>query len=244
MADTKGNMKQAMRELLGLVGIGPEGDKDRDMEKQPISVDEHIENTVLEQEVSEPVERKFFGGSAPQPEAGPLFGDQFRTEPEYTVPDEPTFTPAPNGTVISAGTSIFGDIRSEGVVEVHGKLKGDLEATGNVHITGKVLGDVKGDTVILAGCAVQGNVTAASSLRIDAGTVVVGDITAVDMVTDGKVKGTVKVEKSASFQKNAVLSGNVTAALVSMCEGAKIQGTVRISEDSDTSALFGDNLDI
>lgn len=241
MADTKGNMKQAMRELLGLVGIGPEGDKDKDMEEETVAA---AENIVQEQEVSETVDRKFFGGSAAQPEESRLFGDEFHSESEFTVPDAPVFTPAANGTVISAGTSIFGDIRSEGVVEIHGKLKGDLEATGNVRITGKVLGDVKGDTVVLSGCAVQGNVTAASNLRIDAGTVVVGDIIAMDLLTDGKVKGNVKVEKSASFQKNAVLAGNVTAALVSMCEGAKIQGTVRISEDSDTNALFGENLDI
>lgn len=242
MAGGRENMKQAMRELLGLVGIGPEGDKDKDLEKETVAA---VEQPSQEQEVSETVDRKFFGGgTVRQPEEKSLFGDEFRMEPEFTVPDTPNLAPAPNGTIIAAGTSIFGDIRSEGVVEIHGKLKGDLEATGDVRITGKVLGDVKGDTVVLTGCAVQGNVTAASSLRIDTGTIVVGDIIAMDLLTDGKVKGNVQVEKSAAFQKNAVLAGNVIAALVSMCEGAKVQGTVRISEDTETNSLFGENLDI
>lgn len=241
MAGSKENMKQAMRELLGLVGIGPEGDKDKDKDLEEVTA-AAVENSV--QEEMEAVDRKFFGGNTARPEENRLFGDEFRTEPELTVPNEPVFTADANATIISAGTSIFGDIRSEGVVELNGKLKGDLEATGNVRITGKILGDVKGDSVVLAGCAVQGNVTAASSLRIDMGTVVVGDISAMDLLTDGKIKGNIKAEKTASFQKNAVLAGNVTAALVSMCEGAKIQGAVRIDQDSDTNALFGDSLEI
>lgn len=242
MAGNKENMKQAMRELLGLVGIGPEGDRDKDRKLDSVVADE-VE--VQEQEAVQPVDIKLFGGNTHQaPEESRIFGDDLMTDTETTLPDEPTFTAGANATIIAAETSIFGDIRSQGVVEVHGKLKGDLEATGNVRITGKVLGDVKGDKVVLTGCAVQGNVTASSSLRIDAGTVVVGDIVAADLVTDGKVKGNIQVEHSASFQKNAVLSGNVVAALVSMCEGAKVQGAVRISQDSDTNALFGDSLEI
>lgn len=236
----KENMRQAMKELLGLVGIGDQdaGQGEVDLQEQQQEVAETMDKSFGG--VQE--EKRFAGGfirrEEPVAEA-PTPGDLFAP-----VPEADPYTVRVTGTVVAAGTSIFGDIRAEGDVEIQGKLKGNLEAAGNVRITGKVLGDVKGDAIELVSCAVQGNITAASRLRIDQGTVVVGDLSASDLVMDGKVKGSVQVTNSASFQSSAVLAGNVSAALVSMSQGAKIQGTVRIAQDSDTSALFGDNLDI
>lgn len=232
-------MKQAMKELLGLVGIGPEDDGDAD---RVFLENEEIESAPEEQEVEETMERGYFEDGARMDSKGFVRHEDSTDFGGDSARQFPTF--GANVTVISAGTSMFGDIRSEGAVEVRGKLKGNLEATGNVRITGKVLGDVKGDSVELVNCAVQGNITATASVHIDESTIVVGDIVAADLVTDGKVKGNVQVEHTAAFQKNAVLAGNVTAALVSMSEGAKIQGTVRISEDNETNALFGDKLEI
>lgn len=254
MAGNKENMKQAMKELLGLVGIGPEADKEPAQEPEAGTETGHEE---IVQEVTETVGKDFGTGEGQREERGGFFRRR-EEEPVRDYGGAPAFDalrdleppkPAqegssPNLTVISEGTSLFGDIRSEGDVEVRGKLKGNLEATGRVRVTGKVLGDVKGDSVVLIGCAIQGNITAAASVKMDKDTIVVGDIVAGDLVTDGKVKGSVQVERSAAFQSSAVLAGNVTASLVSMCEGAKVQGTVRISEDSETNALFGENLDI
>lgn len=150
----------------------------------------------------------------------------------------------PNATVIAAGATFFGDIRAEGDVEVLGKLKGNLEATGNVRITGKVLGDVKGAAVVLAGCAVQGNITSTSSVSLDASAMVVGDVLATDIDCDGKVKGNLQIARAAVFFPGSVLAGNVTAATISMNQGARIQGSMRIAEDPETNALFGDGLEI
>ncbi len=236
----KDNMKQAMKELLGLVGIG-----DQEPEQtEEISLDQQQQEVaaVMEKEFGAGTEQKRFAGGfirREEPVAPPSADDDSGLG-GMSAPGAIRVT----GTVIAAGTSIFGDIRAEGDVEIQGKLKGNLEAAGNVRITGKVLGDVKGDAVELVSCAVQGNITAASRLRIDQGSIVVGDLAAAELVTDGKVKGSVQVTGSASFQQNAVLAGNVSASLVSMSAGAMVQGTVRIAQSSETSALFGDDLDI
>lgn len=150
----------------------------------------------------------------------------------------------PNATVIAAGASFFGDLRVEGDVEVLGKLKGNLEATGNVRITGKVLGDVKGAAIQLNGCAVQGNITSTSSVALDSSAMVVGDVLATDIESDGKIKGNLQIARAAIFFPAAVLAGNVTACTISMNQGARIQGAMRIAEDPETNALFGDGLDI
>lgn len=235
----KENMRQAMKELLGLVGIGDQeaGEKEIDLKEQQQEVAESVEK-VFGPGAQE--EKRFSGGFIRREEPAPAYGAASETAPE----PEDTRPIRVSGTVIAAGTSIFGDIRAEGDVEIQGKLKGNLEAAGNVRITGKVLGDVKGDSIELVACAVQGNITAASRLCIDQGSIVVGDLIAADLVTDGKVKGSVQVTNSANFMRNAVLAGNVSACLVAMAEGAMIQGTVRIAQDGETNALFGDNLDI
>lgn len=150
----------------------------------------------------------------------------------------------PNATVIAAGASFFGDLRAEGDVEVLGKLKGNLEATGNVRISGKVLGDVKGAAVVLAGCAVQGNITSTSSVSLDASAMVVGDVLATDIESDGKIKGNLQIARAATFFPGSVLAGNVTACTIAMNQGARIQGSMRIAEDPETNALFGDGLEI
>ena len=250
----KDNMRQAMKELLGLVGIGEEtapASKAADAPVEPVAsaAPKSVEPTVK-------IEREVIPPQAPEQTQRPTFSPfmkKMMEEPveEPSVADDPFFqqepvVPAPPtaDTIISAGTALFGDLRTDGDVEIRGTLKGNLQATGKVRILGKVLGDIKGSSVELVSCAVQGNVTAAEVVRMDQGTVLIGDVIAGELYTDGKMKGNAMLERSASFTSNALLAGNVTASLVSMSEGAKIQGTVRISQDEKTDALFDAALNI
>ena len=307
MASNKENMKQAMKELLGLVGFGPEGEgvEQEDVVEQPVrtappaeerpvartapeprverepAVERRAEPTRVERpaepasheqprverreaprtEYREPVveepakkaesERKgFFSFMDPKPaaqsedrvDAAPETEDDFFGGYEEE-PVRPPFI-RPGATVIAAGTTFFGDIRAEGDVEVLGKVKGNLEATGNVRITGKVLGDVKGEAVVLSGCAVQGNVTSTSSVTVDETAMIVGDVLATDFESAGKVKGNIQIARAAIFFPTAILAGNVMAGTIMMNQGARIQGAIRIAEDPETNALFGEGLEI
>ena len=338
MGGNKESMRQAMKELLGLVGLGPEEDEAREAQKpaeavapvqpapaaqprrlaeeqpkvdspkpvveqpkveapkpvaeapkvevpkpvveqpkvdspkpaaeRPIVIEAprpsvweqpKAEETDLEetrQKVAATVERGFFsfGRKKEQPKAEqPVVEEPVFREPTF---DEPVFTSAPaapqfedtfrppfirpGATVIAAGATFFGDIRAEGDVEVLGKLKGNLEATGNVRIIGKVLGDVKGDGVLLEGCVVQGNITSTSSVALDEGAMVVGDVLATDIDSKGKIKGNLQVARAATLSSTALLAGNVVAATIMMAQGAKVQGAVRIAVDPETNSLFGE----
>lgn len=245
MAGNKDNMKQAMKELLGMVGIGPEGEEEA---TEP-------EVVAPQQEIEEAPAMNFLNDK-PQP------------EPEYIPPvrpvveaprkpvQEPIFAPVPpptsftsrpvaaGSTVIAAGTVITGDIRCQGDVEFQGNLKGNLETTGNVRVTGKVLGDIKGTGIELVGCSIQGNITGESEIHLDQSAVVVGDMITALLSSDGKVKGNITAHKSANFQKNAVLVGDVSAGLLSMSEGAKIQGSIRVEMTSDNIPDFGVDMNI
>lgn len=311
MGGNKDNMRQAMKELLGLVGFGPEEAENQEKpvepqaaarpvtQEQPVTREKvtaaperpaakespksqpvtraaserpvqqpkierepvverkepvrpaapEVEMEETRQKVASTVERSFFPFGRPKAKE-PAFEDTF-TAPkeesfftrEFDSQEEGTIHPPfirPGATVIAAGATFFGDIRAEGDVEVLGKVKGNLEATGNVRVLGKVLGDVKGEAVILEGCTVQGNVTSTSYVSLDAGAMVVGDVLATDFQSDGKVKGNLQIARAATFSACALLAGNVIAATIMMSQGAKIQGAVRIAEDPETNALFGD----
>jgi hypothetical protein len=64
---------------------------------------------------------------------------------------------------------------------------------------------------------------------LDKESTVVGDIRAKSVTIDGKVKGSLVLEDSACFQKDAVLIGDVTAGSISMSEGAQIIGSLQIN---------------
>lgn len=327
MGGNKDNMRQAMKELLGLVGFGPEEGEVKEkpaeptqaaprpevreqpvVREQPAAAPERpvaretarpaaperpkaqtppapakpaaerpvqqprierepavekkdeaarfaaaeLEMEETRQKVASTVERGFFSFGKPKAKEAPV--EETFTPAEPVVDDsffsrdfgpvgEETIRPPfirPGATVIAAGATFFGDIRAEGDVEVLGKVKGNLEATGNVRVLGKVLGDVKGEAVVLEGCTVQGNVTSTSYVSLDAGAMVVGDVLATDFQSDGKVKGNLQIARAATFSSCALLAGNVIAATIMMSQGAKIQGAVRIAEDPETNALFGD----
>ena len=285
MGGNKENMRQAMKELLGLVGFGPEeeGTPAEQSAAEQATVRTAVTETprVVEQPKVEPtpepvaekpveekpaavaptevedankqttpsVERGFFGFGRPkQPEPEPVFHEVKaetvpETEPYFATAEEPEQKPPfirPGATVIAAGATFFGDIRAEGDVEVLGKLKGNLEATGNIRIVGKVLGDVKGGEVVLEGCTVQGNITATSGVTLDERAMVVGDVLAADVLSAGKIKGNLQIGRAATFGATALLAGNVIAATIMMAQGARVQGAVRIAEDSETNSLFGE----
>lgn len=296
MGGNKESMRQAMKELLGLVGLGPEEEEAREAVKpvetatpveqpkkaaaeapksvveqpkeeriieaprpsvwdQPQSAGTDLDET--QQKVAATVERGFFSFGrkkesvdekpvAPMA-ATPVFREPTFEEPTFTASSAPQFEDGfrppfirPGATIIAAGATFFGDIRAEGDVEVLGKLKGNLEATGNVHIVGKVLGDVKGDGLLLEGCVVQGNITSTSTVTLDEGAMVVGDVLATDIDTKGKIKGNLQVARAATLSSTALLAGNVVAATIMMAQGAKVQGAVRIAVDPETNSLFGE----
>lgn len=321
MGGNKDNMRQAMKELLGLVGFGPEeGEETKPVERkpepkpvaperpkvqqppkaperpkveQPVAQEKpkaperpviqqpkierepaverretarpaaaaptyrapeppkapEVELEETRQKVASTVERSFFPFGKPkakepvyeEPYTSPVT-ERFTEEEFSTVEEEPIRPPfiRPGATVIAAGATFFGDIRAEGDVEVLGKVKGNLEATGNIRVVGKVLGDVKGEAVVLEGCTVQGNITSTSFVTLDAGAMVVGDVLATDFESDGKVKGNLQIARAATFSSCALLAGNVIAATIMMAQGAKVQGAVRIAEDPEANALFGE----
>lgn len=141
-------------------------------------------------------------------------------------------------TTISSDTSLSGELRSDGHVEILGSLIGNVKAKGNIKICGKVVGDIEGNDIELVSCKVQGNITATASVFINNESIIVGNVIASDMVLDGKLKGDISLEKSIAFKENATLLGKVSAGTISIKEGAKLFGEIQIENSNNSDAVF------
>lgn len=131
-------------------------------------------------------------------------------------------------TTVSRNTSIVGEIHSDSNVEILGSMKGNIITKGDVNVFGKVLGDIKGANIDLTACTVQGNIIATGMLNIDSDSVLVGDIKSENLIINGKLKGNAQIRNMITCQSNALILGNVTAAVASINEGAKLQGSMQI----------------
>jgi cytoskeletal protein CcmA (bactofilin family) len=100
-------------------------------------------------------------------------------------------------TIIAVGTTVVGDLVSEGVVKVEGVIEGTVRAGTQLLVApGAVIrGDVQGAEII-AGGEIHGAVTAEERVEIQAGALVFGDIRAqrLHIADGGKVNGQITME--------------------------------------------------
>ena len=139
---------------------------------------------------------------------------------------------AASSTIISKGTVITGNIKSDGDIEMYGSMTGSIETTGKVKINGKQAGDVQGSSVNLTDCAVRGNVSASDAIAVDSGSVVIGDIKCGDLSFDGRIKGNVHVMGNVNCKGNAIVIGDITSTTITVESGARLQGSVQVSDGS------------
>ncbi len=114
-------------------------------------------------------------------------------------------------TVISAATTIRGDIEFDGKITVEGSVIGNIKAAAN----------------------------SAAELRIAEGGSVEGDIEVPLAVINGTVKGTVRVDKHLELAARAVVYGDVFYNLIEMVMGSAVNGNLaRMDQDQPEIALL------
>lgn len=112
-------------------------------------------------------------------------------------------SPGANGggaTIISAGTTLKGDISSNGDLRIDGTIIGNITSTAKIVIgsSGVVEGDLSGHQADVVG-KVSGNITARELLQLRGDAVVNGNLYA----------GRLQVEPSATFNGQCHMGANV-----------------------------------
>jgi cytoskeletal protein CcmA (bactofilin family) len=113
--------------------------------------------------------------------------------------DDTRSAPLSGGTslsIIAAGTKIDGDIQTDGVIRVEGRVDGSIHAGRQVLIgrQGEVHGDITTREAVVGG-KVEGTITASERLEVQSTSLIVGDIStrAIAVIEGGKINGTVRI---------------------------------------------------
>jgi cytoskeletal protein CcmA (bactofilin family) len=113
--------------------------------------------------------------------------------------DEPKSAPSNGGnslSIIAAGTKIDGDIETDGVIRIEGRVEGSIRAARQVLVgrQGEVYGNIATREAVIGG-KVEGTIAATERLEVQSTSTITGDITtrAIAVVEGGKINGTVRI---------------------------------------------------
>ncbi len=140
-------------------------------------------------------------------------------------------------TVIAPGTTIVGNINTNGNLTMNGDVKGDVKVAKKFILEGRVIGDIDAQELEVKRSSIKGNITVAGNLNMDDHSVVVGDISAKNTTTDGKIKGNLTVLERGHLKPSATLVGNLVAGTVIIDEGAMLKGDIAITNAQNDNII-------
>jgi cytoskeletal protein CcmA (bactofilin family) len=103
--------------------------------------------------------------------------------------------------VLARGLRITGEIESDGIVTIEGRLDGTIRGAPQVFVApgGVVVGGISAGEVVVGG-RIDGDVAATARVELQAGAVVRGDVTAPSIVVHegGEVNGHFRMQRPAA----------------------------------------------
>ncbi len=142
-------------------------------------------------------------------------------------------------TVITKGTTINGGIKSDTSLVVKGTIEGDVECEGKLTITGKVAGNTIASEIYVNTPRLEGDINSRGIVKIDVGTVVIGNINCTSVLVAGAVKGNIEVNGPVIVDSTAVVKGDIKAKSIQINSGAVIDGHCSLAyADVDLDSFF------
>lgn len=142
--------------------------------------------------------------------------------------------------VITASTKLTGDLTSAGSLEIHGSISGSVSCNGKLVITGTINGNCFASEMFSDAAKIEGELESTGTVKIGAGSVIVGNIHAASAVIAGAVKGDIDVQGPVIIDTSAVIVGNIKSRSVQINNGAIIQGFCsQCYADVDVDEVFG-----
>lgn len=126
--------------------------------------------------------------------------------------------------VITPGMTVNGDVTTEGSLEILGTVSGNIDVAGKLNVTGHVNGNSKAHEIFAENAKITGDVVSESSIKIGAGTVIVGNISGFSAAVAGAVKGDIDVHGPVILDSSAIVMGNIRSKSVQINNGAAIEG--------------------
>ena len=141
--------------------------------------------------------------------------------------------------VITAGPVLTGDIASDGSFDNQGTINGNETCNGKLVVTGTINGNSAASDFFADVAKVEGEVVSSGTVKIGAGSVIIGNIAAASAVIAGAIKGDIDVQGPVVVDTSAVVMGNIKSRSVQINNGAVIEGFCsQCYADIDVQGLF------
>ena len=143
-------------------------------------------------------------------------------------------------TIIAKGTKVVGSISCETSLEIDGTVMGDIECLGRLAVRGYVSGNSSAAEIYVSATRLDGNLSSEGSVKVESGTIVVGDIEATSAVVAGAVKGEIDINGPITIDSTAIIKGNIKAKSIQINNGAVVDGHYTLSYSAvDIESYFG-----
>ena len=158
------------------------------------------------------------------------------SKPVNTVSANPI---ADETSVITAGTTLTGDVASDGSFDIQGTINGNVTCNGKLVVTGTINGNSAASEFFADVAKIEGEIVSSGTVKIGAGSVIIGNISAASAVIAGAVKGDIDVQGPVVVDTSAVVMGNIKSRSVQINNGAVIEGFCsQCYADVDVQGLF------
>ena len=142
--------------------------------------------------------------------------------------------------VITASTTLTGNLSSAGSFDIQGTVNGNVSCNGKLVVTGAINGNSTSSEFFADVAKIEGEVVSTGTVKIGAGSVIIGNITATSAVIAGAVKGDIDVQGPVVVDTSAVIMGNIKSRSVQINNGAIIEGFCsQCYADVDVQGIFG-----
>ena len=142
--------------------------------------------------------------------------------------------------VITASTTLTGNLASAGSFDIQGTVNGNVSCNGKLVVTGAINGNSSSSEFFADVAKIEGEVVSTGTVKIGAGSVIIGNITATSAVIAGAVKGDIDVQGPVVVDTSAVIMGNIKSRSVQINNGAIIEGFCsQCYADVDVQGIFG-----
>lgn len=142
-------------------------------------------------------------------------------------------------TVITKGTTISGGIKSDTSLIVKGVIEGDVECQGKLTVTGRVAGNSTASEIYVNTPRMNGNLVSKGSVKVDVGTVVIGNVSGASVVVAGAIKGDIDVNGPIILDSTAVVQGSIIGKSIQINSGAVVDGMCSLQyADVDLDSFF------
>lgn len=131
--------------------------------------------------------------------------------------------------VITETMNVIGDVTSDCMIILEGSIQGTITTKESFesYVDSKVNGNIHAKAALLGGELI-GNVTCEETINVDLNTSVNGNLEANTITIAGTVNGDVHAHEVLQLKASAQVNGHITCALVSIEEGARIDGSFKM----------------